>query len=130
MKNMHECNKTNDSHTECNRRLELMENQIKFLLEECNLKTKSISSLLENLFNHENCQTELHNSNTTLTPNEADDDCQFPKRQVCKRKFQSQSNTQLTLSNRYESLKDYDTSERRLYICYQGKPFGPRTTCF
>ena len=56
MKNMHECNKTNDSHVECNKRMELMENQINFLQEECNFKTKLINSLLENLFNHENRQ--------------------------------------------------------------------------
>ena len=54
MKNMHECNKTNDSHVECNKRMELMENQINFLLEERNFKTKLINSLLESLFNHEN----------------------------------------------------------------------------
>ena len=71
------------------------------------------NSLLENLLSHENHQTKLHNSNATLTPNEADDDYQFPKRQVCIRKFQSQSNPQLTLSNRYESLRDYDISERK-----------------
>ena len=103
MKNMHECNKTNDSHAQCNKRMELMENQINFLQEECIFKVKSINYLLENLFNHENHQTKLHNGNTTLTPNEADDDYQFPKRQACKRKFQSQSNPKLTLSNRYES---------------------------
>ena len=88
MKNMHECNKTNDSHVECNKRMELMENQINFLQEECNFKTKLINSLLENLFNHENHQTKLHNDNTltlTLTPGKADDDFQFPKLQACKR---------------------------------------------
>ena len=112
MKNMHECNKTNDSHVECNKRMELMENQINFLQEECNFKTKLINSLLENLFNHENHQTKLHNNNATLTPGKADDDFQFPKRQACKRSCQSQSNPKLTLSNRYESLRDYDISER------------------
>ena len=54
MKNMYECNKTNYSHFECNKRMELMENQINFLLEERNFKTKLINSLLESLFNHEN----------------------------------------------------------------------------
>ena len=54
MKNIHECNKTNDSHAECNIRMELMGNQINFLQEEWNFKTKFISSLLEGLFNHEN----------------------------------------------------------------------------
>ena len=112
MKNIHECNKTNDSHVECNKRMELMENQINFLQEECNFKTKLINSLLENLFNHENHQTKLHNNNATLTPGKADDDFQFPKRQACKRSCQSQSNPKLTLSNRYESLRDYDISER------------------
>ena len=112
MKNMHECNKTNDSHVECNKRMELMENQINFLQEECNFKTKLINSLLENLFNHENHQTKLHNNNATLTPGKADDDFQFPKRQACKRSCQSQSNPKLTLSNRYESLRHYDISER------------------
>ena len=48
MKNMHECNKANESLTECNKRMELIENQIKFLREECNFKTKLINSLLEN----------------------------------------------------------------------------------
>ena len=81
-----------------------------FLREECNFKTKLINSLLENLFNHENHETKLHNGNTTLTPNKVDD-YQFSKRQGCKRKFQSQFNPQLTLSNRYESLRDY-ISER------------------
>ena len=38
MKNMHECNKTNDSYAECNKRMELMENQINILREECNFK--------------------------------------------------------------------------------------------
>ena len=67
MKNMHECNKTNDSHAECNKRLELIENQINFLQEECNFKTKLINSLLENLFNHENHPAKWHNGNTTFT---------------------------------------------------------------
>ena len=71
-----------------------------------------INSLLENLFNHENHQTKLHNDNTTLTPGKADDDFQFLKRQACKRSCQSQSNPKLTLSNRYESLRDYDVSKR------------------
>ena len=57
MKYMHECNKTNDSHAECNKRMEFMETQINFLHEQCNFKTKLIKSLLENLFNHENHQT-------------------------------------------------------------------------
>ena len=92
MKNMHKCNKTNDSHAESNKRMELMENQINFLQEGCNFKTKLKNSLLENLFNHENHQTKLHNGNTTLTPGEADDDYQFPKRQACKRSCQSQPN--------------------------------------
>ena len=35
-------------------------------------------------------------NNTTLIPNETDDDYQFPKRQACKIKFQSQSNPKLT----------------------------------
>ena len=81
-----------------------MENEIKFLREECNFKTKLISSLLENLFNHENRQTKLHGGNTTLALNEAEDDYQFPKRQVCKRKFQSQSNPQLSLTNLLEIM--------------------------
>ena len=51
-------------------------------------------------------------SNATLTPIKADDDFQFPKRQACKRSCQSQSNPKLTISNRYESLRDYDISER------------------
>ena len=92
MKNTHKCNKTNDSHAESNKRMELMENKINFLQEECNFKTKLKNSLLENLFNHENHQTKLHNGNTTLTPGEADDDYQFPKRQACKRSCQSQPN--------------------------------------
>ena len=54
MKNIHECNKTNDSHAECNIRMELMGNQINFLQEEWNFKSKFINSLLEGLFNHEN----------------------------------------------------------------------------
>ena len=62
MKNIHEFNKTNDSHVECNKRMELMENQINLLQEECNFKTKLINFLLENLFNHENHQTKLHNN--------------------------------------------------------------------
>ena len=89
MKNMHECNKTNDSHVECNKRMELMENQINFLQEECNFKTKLINSLLENLFNHENHQTKLHNNNATLTPGKADDDFQLPKQKACKGSYQS-----------------------------------------
>ena len=112
MKNMYECNKTNYSHVECNKRMELMENQINFLQEEWNFKTKLINSLLENLFNHENHQTKLHNDNTRLTPGKAVDDFQFPKRQASKSSCQSQSNPKLTLSNRYESLRDYDISER------------------
>ena len=60
--------------------MELTENQINFLREECNFKTKLINSLLENLFNHETHQTKLHNGNTTLTSNKADNDYQFPKR--------------------------------------------------
>ena len=81
-----------------------------FLREECNFKTKLINSLLENLLNHENHEIKLHNGNTILTPNKIDD-YQVPKRQACKRKFQSQSNPQLTLLNRYQSLRDY-ISER------------------
>ena len=99
MKNMHEGNKINDSHAECNM--------------ECNFKTKMINPLLENLSNNENHhQTKLDNGNTTLKPGEADDDYQLPKKQVCKKKFQSQTNPQLTLSNRYKSLRDYDIFER------------------
>ena len=36
----------------------------------------------------------------------------MPKRQACKIKFQNQSNPQLTLSNKYESLRDYNISEQ------------------
>ena len=79
MKNMHECNKINDSHVECNKRMELIKNQTNVLQEECNFKTKLINSLLENLFNYENHQTKLNNDNKTLTPGKADDDFQFPK---------------------------------------------------
>ena len=104
MKNMHECNKSNDSHVECNKRMELMENQINFLQEECNFNTKLMNFLLENLFNLENHQPKLHNNNATLTPGKADDDFQFPKRQTCKESCRSQSNPKLTLSNRYEYL--------------------------
>ena len=49
---------------------------------------------------------------TTLPPNGTDDDYQLLKQQILKRKSQIQSNPQLTLSNRYESLKDYDISGR------------------
>ena len=104
MKNMHECNKSNDSHVECNKRMELMENQINFLQEECNFNTKLMNFLLENLFNLENHQTKLQNNIATLTPGKADDDFQFPKRQTCKESCRSQSNPKLTLSNRYEYL--------------------------
>ena len=79
MKNMHECNKTNDSHVECNKGMELIKYQTNVLQEECNFKTKLINSKLENLFNYENHQTKLHNDNKTLTPGKADDDFQFPK---------------------------------------------------
>ena len=79
MKKMHECNKTNDSHVECNKGMELIKNQTNVLQEECNFKTKLINSKLENLFNYENHQTKLHNDNKTLTPGKADDDFQFPK---------------------------------------------------
>ena len=92
--------------------MELKENQINFLQEECSFKTKLINSLLENLFNHENHQTKLHNNNATLTPGKADDDFQFLKWQACKTNYQGQSNPKLTLPNRYESLRDYDISER------------------
>ena len=85
MKKMHECNKTNNSHVECNKRMELMENLINFLQKECNFNTKLINSLLGNLFYHENHQTKLRNCNTTLTPGKADDDFQFWKGQACKR---------------------------------------------
>ena len=85
MKNMHEGNQNNDSRVECNKRTELMENQIKFLQEECNFKTKLINSRLENLFNYENHHSKLHNNNATLTPGKADDDFRFLKRQACKR---------------------------------------------
>ena len=39
IKNMLECNKTNESHVQCNKRMELMENQINFLQEKCNFLT-------------------------------------------------------------------------------------------
>ena len=109
MKKMHEYNKTNDSLAECNKSMELMGNQIN-LQEECNFKTKLINSLLDNLFNHESHRTKLHNDNATLTHSEADS--QFPKWQACKRICQSQSNPKLTLSNRYESLRDCDIPKR------------------
>ena len=67
MKNMHECNEANDSHIECNKRMELMENQMNFLQKECNFKVKLLNSLLENLLNYENPQTKLYN-NIILTP--------------------------------------------------------------
>ena len=66
-----------------------MENQINFLQEECNFKTKLINSQLENLFSHENHQTKLRNNNATLTSGKADDYFQLPKRQACKRSCQS-----------------------------------------
>ena len=77
MKNVHEYKKTDDSHVECDKRMELMESQINFLQEECNFKTKLINSLLEILFNHKNHQTKL---NIIIMQHcEADDDSQFPK---------------------------------------------------
>ena len=66
-------NATNDSHTGCNKRMELMENYINFLQEECNFKTKLINSFLENLFDYGSQQTKLHyNANRVLTLDEAD----------------------------------------------------------
>ena len=88
-----------------------MKNEINFLREECYFKTKLINPCWRIFFNLENHLTKLHNGNTTLTPNEAEDDYQFPKQEACKRKFQSQSNPKLTLSNRYKSLREYDISE-------------------
>ena len=70
-----------------NKRMELMKNEINFLREECYFKTKLINPCWRIFFNHENHLTKLHNGNTTLTPNEAEDDYQFPKQQACKRKF-------------------------------------------
>ena len=84
MKNMHECNKINDSHVECKKRMELIENQVNFRKEECKFKIKSINSLLQNLFNHENHQTKLHNNNAKLTPGKADHDFQFPNDKLAK----------------------------------------------
>ena len=110
MKNMHKCNKTNDSHAESNKRMELMENQINFLQEECNFKTKLKNSLLENLINHDNHQTKLHNGNTTLTPGKANDDYKIPETTSLQKKLSK--SIQLTLSNRYESSRDYDISKR------------------
>ena len=75
MTNMHEYNKTDDSHVECNKSMELMESQINFLQEECNFKTKLINSLLEIYSTIKIIKL----SNATLTPGEADDDSQFPK---------------------------------------------------
>lgn len=72
MKNIPERNVFKDSHAVCNKRIELIENQINFLQEECNSETKVIN-LLENLFNYGSHQTDLHhNGNIVLTPNEAD----------------------------------------------------------
>ena len=59
------------------------------------LFNKLISSLQENLYNHENHQAKLHNNNATLTPGKADDDFLFPKRKACKGSYQSQSNPKL-----------------------------------
>ena len=59
------------------------------------LFNKLISSLQENLYNHENHQAKLHNNNATLTPGKADDDFQFPKQKACKGSYQSQSNPKL-----------------------------------
>ena len=39
IKNILECNKINESHVQCNKRMELMENQVNFLQEKCNFKT-------------------------------------------------------------------------------------------
>ena len=65
MKNIPKCNVTNDSHDGCNKRIELIENQINFLQEQRNSKTKLINSLVENLFNYGSHQTNLyHNGNT------------------------------------------------------------------
>ena len=53
------------------------------------LFNKLISSLQENLYNHENHQAKLHNNNATLTPGKADDDFQLPKQKACKGSYQS-----------------------------------------
>ena len=46
-----------------------------------------------------------------LTPNQANDNYQFPKRQVGNKKLHSQSNPQIDLSNQQERLSDYDNSK-------------------
>lgn len=73
MKNNPECNVFKNSHAVCNKRIELIENQINFLQEECNSETKMINCLLENLFNYRSHQTDLHHDGKiVLTPNEAE----------------------------------------------------------
>ena len=48
--------------------MELMENQINFLQEKCNSKSKLINSLLENLFHCESHQTKLHHNDNAVLP--------------------------------------------------------------
>ena len=82
-------------------KIELLQNQIIYLREECNSKNQLINIILENVFKSDIPKvTSYKNSNTLLTPN---DDCQFPKR-FSKNNHQKSSCNSYTHDNRFHAL--------------------------
>ena len=96
--------------------IELLQNQIIYLREECNSKNQLINIILENVFKSDIPKvTSYKNSNTLLTPN---DDYQFPKR-FSKNNHQKSSCNSYTHDNRFHALsvnKDTQSSNEDLHV--------------
>ena len=97
-------------------KIDLLQNQIIYLSEECNSRNQLISVILENIFKSDIPKlTPYKNSNTLLTPN---DDYQFPKR-FSKNNHQKNSCNSYTHDNRFHPLsvnEDTQNSNEDLHV--------------
>ena len=99
-----------------NEKIELLQNQISYLREECNSKNQLINILLENVFKSDIPKvTSYKNSNILLTPNE---DYQFPKK-FSKNNHHKNSCNSYTHDNRFHALsvnEDTQSCNEDLYV--------------
>ena len=97
-------------------KIELLQNQIIHLREECDSKNQLTNLILENVFKSDISKvTSYENSNILLTPN---DDYQFPKR-FSKSHHQKSSCNSYTHDNRFHALsvnEDSQNSNEDLHI--------------
>ena len=91
-----------------NEKIELSQNQIIYLKEECNSENQLINLLLKNFFKSDIPKVTYYtNSNTLLTPN---DNYQFPKR-FCKNHHQKSSYNSCTRNNKFQFLSVNEDSQ-------------------